>query len=122
LKFIKIDSNPDFDLAHYISTGGQWEIGVRLMIFGVRICGNRVGSIAYAFDYCAGANMGFAQVLLLVMFSILDSLPEEITERELENMLPSWEVRPIDRDPCWGKLQQLAIKLAKSEEVECQKH
>jgi hypothetical protein len=115
LKFIKTDPTEDFDLAHYISTGGQWEMGVRSMIFGVRICGNRVGSIAFVFDYCAGANMGFAHILLLVMFSILDNLPEDTTERELEKMLPGWEVRPIDKDPCWEKLQQLAIDLAKSD-------
>jgi hypothetical protein len=115
VKLIKTDNAVDFDLAHYISEGGQWEIGARSMIFGVRICGNRVGSIAFAFDYCAGANVGFVHILLLVMLSILESLPEETTERELQNMLPSWEIRPIDKDPCWQKLQQLAIDLAKSE-------
>lgn len=84
MKLIKTDSTVDFDLAHYISENGKWEMGVRSM----------------------------------VIFSILESLPESTSKRELQQMLPDWQVRPIDRDPCWEKLQQLAIDLAKSEVVD----
>ncbi len=121
MKLIKTEPNENFDLARYVSENGEWEMGLMSMIYGVRVCGNRVGSFAHVFYYCAGADRGFISVLLLVMISILQSLPESISERELKRMLPSYEVKPIINDPCWGKLQQLAVDLAKSEEVECSK-
>jgi hypothetical protein len=116
VELIKAEPTEDFPLAHYISPSGQWEMGVRQMIYGARVSGNRTGSHAFAFDYCGGANPGVIHLLLMVMLSILSRLPEATTERELEQMLPICIVKPIDRDPCWQKLQQLAIDLANSEE------
>jgi hypothetical protein len=60
-------------------------------------------------------DKNFTYSLLLTMKSILQFLPESTTERELQRMLPNWQTRPIDRDPCWGKLQKLALDLAKQE-------
>ena len=64
------------------------------MLFGVRVSGGIVGSHTYTFDYCAGADESFQQQLFLIMFSILSNLPEEITDRELQQMLPTYRVRP----------------------------
>jgi hypothetical protein len=94
VKLIKTEPNQNFDLARYVSENGEWEMGLRSTIYGVRVCGNRVGSFAHVFTYCAGADRGFISILLLVMISILQGLPESISERELERMLPSYKVKP----------------------------
>jgi hypothetical protein len=81
-------------------------------LFGVRIAGNPVGSRIYTFDYCAGNNSVFAITLMQTMLAIFDALPEEITVKQVEKILPKYTVKPIDRDPtCWKELKRLAIEL-----------
>lgn len=111
MKLTKTETTEDFDCARFASPTGQWEVGVKRVIFGWRVVGNRVGSSGYVFNYCAGSDRGFLMALVLVIQAIFAGLPEETTERELEMMLPGYDVKPIDRDPCWGKLQALAIEL-----------
>lgn len=100
-----------FPIERLVSTGGRWEVGIRPVIFGFRVCGGIIGSGCYAFDYCAGANRGFILQLLAVMIGILEQLPEETTEQQLQDLLPGWRVRPIDQDPCWDNLQNLYLEL-----------
>jgi hypothetical protein len=81
-------------------------------LFGVRIAGNPVSSDIYTFEYCAGNNPTFAITLMQTMLAIFEALPEEIKEKEVRKILPSYSVKPIDRDPtCWKTLKQLAIDL-----------
>jgi hypothetical protein len=105
-------TDENFPLFKLVSTNNRWEIGIRQMMFGVRVCGNLIGDTGYTFDYCAGNNPYFAANLIQTMLAIFDALPEDIKPRELRQMLPSFSVKPIDRDPtCWKELQKLAIEL-----------
>ena len=114
LKLVDIDTK--FPIVKFVSINHEWEMGVRPVIYGVRVSGNRTRSDTYCFDYCAGNNYDFAMQLFRTMQAILMALPESITERELERMLPTFAVRPIDRDPtCWQELQRLAIELNESQ-------
>ncbi len=100
------DIDEKFPIVKYTSTNNQWEIGIRPMLYGVRVCGGRRGHgglgclNGYAFEYCAGNNPVFAIDLMQIMLIIFAVLPEEITEREARRLLPSYSVKPIDRDPC----------------------
>lgn len=116
MKFIEAPVSKNFDVYRMLSYTGQWEIGIRRMIFGFRVCGNRVGGWSHAFDYCAGANAAFLAELLATMIAVMSHLPEEISDQEVVELLPSWQVRPIDQDPCWEKLQELAINGKNQEE------
>ena len=116
LKLVDID--PKFPIVKFVSINHKWEMGVRPVLYGVRVSGNRTSSDTYCFDYCAGNNYHFAMQLFRTMQAILMALPESITERELERMLPTFAVKPIDRDPtCWQELQRLAIELNESQDT-----
>lgn len=111
MQFHKVPPDENFPYAKFLSENQVWELGVRPMAFGFRVCGNRVGSQFYAFDYCAGADLIFLNNLFFILQAIFKGLDESITERQLQNLLPSYEVKPISGDPCWQKLQDLAISL-----------
>ena len=113
MQLFNTDTDASFGLLKYISTNNKWEIGMRPMLFGIRVSGNPVGSYCYTFDYCAGNNPVFAIELFQTMLVIFEALPEDIDEKEVLKILPSYTIKPIDRDPrCWKELQQLAITLS----------
>jgi hypothetical protein len=80
-------------------------------MFGVRAVAWRKGSAGPCVDYCAGDDPAFLIELLATLRSIFLHLPEGISERDVVELLPGWQTRPISHDPCWGALQQLAQSL-----------
>lgn len=90
------------------SEGGVWSIGLWKVMFGVRVVAWCRGSVGSSVDYCAGDNPNFMAELLATVRTIFLHLPESISERDVVELMPRWEIRPIDRDPCWPALQQLA--------------
>jgi hypothetical protein len=112
MQLFTTDPDKNFSILKYISTNHKWEIGIKPMMFGVRVCGSPVGSFGYTFEYCAGDNPTFAITLMQTMLAIFEALPEDIKEKEVKRLLPSYSVKPIDRDPnCWKALKKLEIDL-----------
>lgn len=112
MELINAPIDQNFDIHRAVSENQQWQIGLRSMIFGVRVCGNRVGSNVFVFDYCAGADRYFVVTLLAIMKDILSSLPESISERELERILPKEGIKPNTiNSECTQELIKLAVKL-----------
>jgi hypothetical protein len=125
--FQKVEPDLNFDVVKYSSRDGEWEIGVHRVIFGYRVCGNPIWEEwsknkgmaelvkcqHYTFNYCAGADMGFLQQLLVTMLTIFEVLPSTVTEREVMDMLPEFRRKPIniEGEECWPKLQELASSL-----------
>ena len=110
MKFTKTEPDENFDILRCVSENNKWEIGMRRMLFGVRICGNPVGDCCYAFDYCAADDQIFAIELFATVVNILEKYPETTTARQLQDNFPRYEVKPINRDPyCWKRLQEMAI-------------
>jgi len=108
-------ADPDANFFHrWISTGGKWEIGFTQMIFGVRVRVGRVGSMCVDLDYCAGADVLFQEELMKTVMTILIPVSEEITSRQLSDMFPRYQIRPIHKDPCWPQLQQMAASVLSS--------
>lgn len=90
---------------------GLWRIGVWPVLFGVRAIAWREGSYGCSIDYCAGNDSGFLMELLHTIRAILSKHPEDVTDVEIEAMMPPWETRPISGDPaCWDALRLMAIK------------
>ena len=82
---------------------------MRRMLFGVRVCGNPVGDISYAFDYCAGDDEVFALILFATISRILEKYPEDVTFKRIHQDFPKYEIKPINLDPyCWKQLQEMA--------------
>jgi hypothetical protein len=101
----------------WVSTGGKWEIGFTRMMFGVRIRVGRVGSLCVDLDYCAGADVRFQEELMRVVMTILIPVSEEVTCRQLSDIFPDYEVRPIIKDKCWIQLQQMAATVLGGEKA-----
>ncbi len=112
MKLFTTETDKNFPIVKYISTNNKWELGIKPMMFGVRVCGSPNGQHGYTFEYCAGNNPVFAITLIQTMLAIFEALPEDISEKEVRRILPTYSVKPIDRDPtCWKALKQLAIDL-----------
>ena len=113
MKFTRTDPTIDFDIYRAVSYGNcQWEIGMRQMIYGIRVCGNPIGYDSFIFCYCAGADRLFASTLLAIMQAIVERLPDNLTVREFNNMLPREGIRPSTKDSeCFQELIQLLAKL-----------
>ena len=109
MKFKAADPDENFSLARFLSDGGRWEIGLRPMLFGVRVSLGLVGGIGPAVDYCAGAKLDDQLNILSVVLAVLKKLPEEVNEREIRNSFPQQKIKPMFNDPaCWEKLLALA--------------
>lgn len=96
----------------WTSENDVWEIGLRPMIYGVRVSAGRVEpsrgfALFYAIDYCAGGDESFLMQLFAVVVNLLSRLPESITVAEVERLFPEYERKPINLDPCWDKLLDL---------------
>ena len=103
-------SAPDENYFHrWVSTGGRWEIGFVQMMFGVRVRAGLCGHGWVALDYCAGDDHQFQLELLRTVMAALISFPEDVTERQIQDVFPRYDVKPINRDPtCWPELQRMA--------------
>lgn len=78
-------------------------------MFGVRVVAWRKDSDCRSVDYCAGADPAFLVELLETVAEIFRRrIPAAASEREVEALMPDWERRPINTDPCWQRLQALA--------------
>jgi hypothetical protein len=109
MKFKATPPNENFALARFVSKEGRWELGLRPMLFGVRASLGAVGAFGPCVDYCAGAKFEDQVTLLSALLTILENLPEEMTEKEMRNFFPEQRVRPMYNDPeCWAKLSTLA--------------
>lgn len=106
--FRRVETVPDYNLAHLISTEGQWEIGLWSTLFGARVRMGRVGNQGCELDYCAGDDYDFQQELLRTVILALLPVPETISFRELHAIFPHCRVKPVCLDPCWDVLRRLA--------------
>lgn len=112
MQFTETETTKDFDLKRFVDDTNQWEFGIHSMLFGWRVSGNRLGSDAYAFDYCASDDTRFLGNLLITMQSILEAIDPATSEYDLRMVLPSFAIKPINKDPCWRHLVLLAVNLS----------
>jgi len=109
VKFKATDPDENFRFARFLSAGGKWEVGLRPMLFGVRASLGQVGAFGPCVDYCAGDKFADQVNVLSALLTILEALPEELSEREMADYFPYQEVKPMRNDPeCWAKLLSLA--------------
>lgn len=94
--------------ATFHSENDVWSFGIWPVMFGFRVRACRVGAEAVVIDYCAADQPAFLMQLLVAVQLVLEQLPEDLTESELEKIMPRWQRRPINFDPCWPALQALA--------------
>lgn len=98
----------------WVSENEVWEIGLRPMIYGVRVSVGKINpvhghALGYSLDYCAGDDQVFLLNLWATIVILMAALPESISPRELERLFPTYQIKPINRDPyCWNELQRLA--------------
>jgi hypothetical protein len=109
MKFKAVEPDENFSLLRLVSEGGKWELGLRPMLFGVRVSLGRVWAVGLVVDYCAGAKVADQFGVLAVVLDILEHFPEEASERDALGFFPEQRIRPMYNDPeCWAKL--LALK------------
>jgi hypothetical protein len=108
MKFKMAEREPNYDRLKLVSEGGIWELGLWSVMFGVRVRMGRAGLFYVNLDYCAGADAQFQMELLNAVHIILQEVPESISDRDLEDMFPQFDIKPINLDPrCWPRLQQM---------------
>lgn len=108
MKFHRVPTEPNFDRLKLVSEGGEWELGLWSVMFGVRVRFGRTGACGVELDYCAGADPLFQMELLNAVHIILQEIPETVTESELRRIFPDFHIKPINLDPyCWTELQRM---------------
>lgn len=93
----------------WTSENGVWEIGVHPVMFGKRIRAGRVDRPFCAIDLCAGGDEDVLKQLAVLVMYVLESFPEDVLEREVEDLMPWCRTKPINNDPCWDELRKLAV-------------
>lgn len=86
------------------------------MIFGVRVRCGRVGEGYVALDMCAGADPRFQLELLRCVMIILIPVSEDIKESAMKDLFPECKRKPINTDPCWPKIQEMALNVLRKHE------
>lgn len=110
MKFAIVPQDMNFLLLKFASENGRWELGIAPVLFGKRVVASLAGSEFRTIDYCAGEDWAFCLALLETVKAILERLPETVSERAVELVMPKWKRRPINLDQeCWGKLQRMAM-------------
>jgi hypothetical protein len=108
MRFKAAPTEPNFDRFKLVSEGGEWELGLWSVMFGVRVRFGRTGAGGVELDYCAGADPLFQMELLNAVHIILLEIPETVTESELRRIFPDFHVKPINLDPyCWPEIQRM---------------
>ena len=80
------------------------------MMFGVRVAFNPAGAGWITIDYCAGPERVWQELLLSMVRSILETVPETVTESELHDLFPVQRVKPMFNDPeCLRALTELTL-------------
>ena len=108
MKFKLTEPNQNYPKARYESENGIWEVGLFPVLFGVRIRAGLRGAGWCTVDYCAGADYQIQTLLLAMIITMLEQLPEDIAEHKISEALPRFEIKPINNDPCWQELTELA--------------
>lgn len=110
--FHKAEPDENFPLYRAVSEDGSYEVGLTPMLFGVRVRAGRVGAMSADIDYCAGADIGFQFQLLTTIIAILETIPVGTSSGDICRLMPRYEKRPINLDPCWPALQALLAERA----------
>lgn len=115
MKFVPTAPDENYPFLKFVTEDGRWEAGLCPVMYGVRVRAGPANSGTCAVDYCAGPDRLFQYQLLDTIIQILETFSSSVTEREIQDILPSYERKPINQDPCWPKLQALRDKLQNTE-------
>jgi hypothetical protein len=96
----------------YVTDDERWSIAIKSVILGWRAVAYEKKSIGCVVDYCAGDRPIFAIEIAAALKAIFTCLPSNVTNAEINQLLPDWKARPIDKDSCWDQLQALSQKLS----------
>ena len=121
MNFSSAEPDEDLNIMRFTSENGVWELGIREVLYGYRINLNWMKPVPsygephyHVLDYCGGADEAFVLQLLATVHLILSGIPETVTAQDIKRTFPGWKVRPIHKDPCWVKLQEMAGTVQKS--------
>jgi len=107
MKLIKAEENINFLESHFVSVNNKWEMGIFPVLFGYRVGVTRMGHCSYSLNYCAGSDKEFLIELFIAVYRLLELLPEDISINEFENLIPTYQYKPINKDACWPNLKAL---------------
>lgn len=97
-------------LLTHISTDNRWFVGINRVMFGYRVVAWEENSYGPAVDYCAGDNSVFLMELLVTIVTILEYWSSDVNTEQVQKVMPTWKVRPINSDPCWEQLKKLSVR------------
>lgn len=96
----------NFDVLRLESENHVWEIGVRRVLYGYRVCMNRIDADCYLIDYCCGSDSALLLQTLAMVAKILEDIPEDATDKYISSISPYNQVKPVNKDSVWSYLQE----------------
>lgn len=112
MTFHQVETDENFDVMKWVSTGGKWELGHYRVMFGVRVRFGRAGEGYVLLDLCAGSDRQLQDDLLRCVMAILLPVSEDSTSRQILEKFPcaSSRIKPIHKDICWEQIKELAYR------------
>lgn len=93
------ETNENFPIRRFVSTpSARWEIGLRPVLFGVRVSMSLNGSEGIELDYCCGQDQDEWFLYLGMICGLCIYLPEDIEPSQLRRLFPHQTIRPLSKD------------------------
>jgi len=86
----------NYNLFRLVDVTNQWEVGAYFTLFGCRISANRIGSNCRCKGgICCGLDSLCIIRVLTVTLAILNAMEPSSTNKNLEDRIPSCEMKPV---------------------------
>lgn len=90
MNFQRVDANSHYRSLRFVSTEGNWELGLSPYHHGMRIRMGRNGGVPKVLDACLGRDETIYGAVLLALIRKLEAVSEGVTSCELSRIFP-WQ-------------------------------
>jgi hypothetical protein len=114
MKFNEAPTTQNFPDKRWVSEEGVWEIGLYPIVGGERLRLGKVGNGWLTIDYHTDEDDPAGALLLLSLVTeILKYFPESSTEKEIDEVFPSYRLQKEDPKKFMEELTNLASDMIK---------
>ena len=92
--FARVDPSSDYRLLHFLSSEGNWELGLSPYHNGTRLRMGLAGRPPSVIDLCMGHDTRIYYPALMAVLELLKSVPESASARDIDALFPWAGTRP----------------------------
>ncbi|MGL5923746.1 hypothetical protein [Chroococcidiopsis sp.] len=118
--FTSTEPNINVDLLNWRSETGRFELGMRSVIYGIRVVLSYPKGYGYEVNYCVGLNGTYIVLVFEAVRQVLLEFDEQCDVCDIRRKFPVQTIKPMNNDPvCFQHLlQKGAASLEKNPDQE----